>query len=373
MPIFAAHAVSAELSNGSTHEFTSAGSPRVRQQRENARATSRWTRRLRPRLLRTRHLRPRRASSPLVARRSSIAAFSRVEAGGVRTRAKTAPRRLPNAVFSSERRNSRPPAPTSTLGLGVPRGRERLLELLRLLPPVRVVRLRAAAAAAPRMPTPSSSTPMMNSSDTSSSARRRASLERRGASEDSSAKDSSAKDSSALRSAGRSLLITATHTSRRRVVAVARSSEARPRGDVEKEPSRDFGARGVEADAAADVEARAAPSRRARKRAARLGRDEVVSIVRFTAPPLGLRLAIARNRRDAWQSAYLNHEYPFSFDARVRGSRGHTRSAPRASRAGALRGGAGRADAQFRLEPTTSRPRVRVASPRVAAAKTRLE
>ena len=27
MPIFAAHAVSAELSNGSTHEFTSAGKP----------------------------------------------------------------------------------------------------------------------------------------------------------------------------------------------------------------------------------------------------------------------------------------------------------------------------------------------------------
>ena len=50
--------------------------------------------------------------------------------------------------------------------------------------------------------------------------------------------------------------------------------------------------RGVEADAAADVEARAAKPPRAEARGA-LMPDEVVSIVRFTAPPLGLQ---ARHR-----------------------------------------------------------------------------
>ena len=223
MPIFAAHAVSAELSNGSTHEFTSAGSPSAEICASNAK--------------RSRHVQVDEASSSeassdeassssprvLATRRaadSSIAAFSRVEAAATDERDESAPRRLPNAVFSSERRNSRPPSEMSTWVSESPEAASACSSSCACS---RQYASRASERrrnlASPRMPTPSSSTPMMNSSDTSKP-RGRASLERRGASEDSSAKDSSAKDSSALRSAGRSLLITATHTSRRRVVAV---------------------------------------------------------------------------------------------------------------------------------------------------------
>ena len=195
----------------------------------NARATSRWTRRLRPEASSDEASSPGRAS--LATRRaadSSIAAFSRVEAAATDER-RTAPRRLPNAVFSSERRNSRPPSEMSTWVSESPEAASACSSSCACS---RQYASRASERrrnlASPRMPTPSSSTPMMNSSDTSKP-RGRASLERRGASEDSSAKDSSAKDSSALRSAGRSLLITATHTSRRRVVAVGARAGATAR------------------------------------------------------------------------------------------------------------------------------------------------
>ena len=234
MPIFAAHAVSAELSNGSTHEFTSAGSPSAEICASNAK--------------RSRHVQVDEASSSeassdeassssprvLATRRaadSSIAAFSRVEAAATdeRDESDESALRLPNAVFSSERRNSRPPSEMSTWVSESPEAASACSSSCACS---RQYASRASERrrnlASPRMPTPSSSTPMMNSSD-ASKPRGRAFLERRGASEDSSAKDSSAKDSSALRSAGRSLLITATHTSWRRVVAVGARAGATAR------------------------------------------------------------------------------------------------------------------------------------------------
>ena len=162
MPIFAAHAVSAELSNGSTHEFTSAGSPSAEICASNAK--------------RSRHVQVDEASSseassdeassssprPRHCRAAvkSIAAFSRVEAAATDERDESAPRRLPNAVFSSETQEQPPALGDEHRTRSPPRPRAPQLELLRLLPPVRVPRPPSCGEPgrpSTRWPTPSSS------------------------------------------------------------------------------------------------------------------------------------------------------------------------------------------------------------------------
>ena len=117
MPIFAAHARLRRAQQWLHARVHQRGQPErgdLRQQRETlaprpggrgvfVEASSDEASSSSPRVLAT-----RRAAD------SSIAAFSRVEAAATDERDESAPRRLPNAVFSSERRNSRPPSEMST-------------------------------------------------------------------------------------------------------------------------------------------------------------------------------------------------------------------------------------------------------------------